>query len=572
MKVLICYYSTYGNVYKMAKLVADGVGQVAGAEPVMRRVPELIPQAVVESHADMKAGRDLQKDVPLVPLDDFREAGAIAFGTPTRFGNVLSQLKNQIDQLTSLWLKGELEGKPAGVFVSTGSLHGGQETTIHTLMAPLLHLGIILVGVPYSVQETFHHAGRRFALRAGPRGGRERPAGNRPARSRHLPRLGTPPGRSRHASGSKEMSYHKFAVWIGAAMLLLASGAAESRAQKVHVLMAGDTADPKIGKAVGHDLDAAAVAFFILLRERQLDDTKLRGDEVSAAEILKAIDRFRVQPDEAMVFYWSGHGAFDNDGHYLHMPKGGNLYRSTVFGAMKKKQARLTVLLTDCCNDFSDATAGLPRVSPSSPDPNRPTSPLFETLFVKSRGVVDVNAAAEGEVAMGVKDGGLFSLSLFSMAPDPALGRHKGFALENAFGAFWRNSQKRLSWQAVLVGGIGKTSLVQVGLLIQKLKGKKIIAIGTRRSYLTGSGYKHFKDKCADEIYDVIGGKVTLEDIAIALGIHENLLGKEDSEKINIVLDNINKRNILIFIDDFHLSDDNIRRLVSQANCGIVLA
>ncbi len=122
------------------------------------------------------------------------------------------------------------------------------------------------------------------------------------------------------------------------------------------------------------------------------------------------------------------------------------------------------------------------------------------------------------------------------------------------------------------VGGIGKTSLVQVGLLIQKLKGKKIVAIGTRQSYLTGSGYKHFKDKCADEIYDAIGGKVTLEDIAIALGIHENLLGKEDSEKINIVLDNINKRSILIFIDDFHLSDDNIRRLVSQANCGIVLA
>jgi NAD(P)H dehydrogenase (quinone) len=117
MKVLICYYSTYGNVYKMANLVAEGASQVAGA--------------------------------------DFREAGAIAFGTPTRFGNVSSQLKNQIDQLSALWLKGELEGKPAGVFVSTGSLHGGQETTILTLMAPLLHLGMILVGVPYSVQELF---------------------------------------------------------------------------------------------------------------------------------------------------------------------------------------------------------------------------------------------------------------------------------------------------------------------------------------------------------------------------------------------------------------------------------
>ncbi len=98
MKVLICYYSTYGNVYKMANLVAEGVSQVAGAEPVVRTVPELMPASIIESRADMKAGRDLQKDIPLVTADDFREAGAIAFGTPTRFGNVSSQLKNQIDQ------------------------------------------------------------------------------------------------------------------------------------------------------------------------------------------------------------------------------------------------------------------------------------------------------------------------------------------------------------------------------------------------------------------------------------------------------------------------------------------
>jgi NAD(P)H dehydrogenase (quinone) len=97
----------------------------------------------------------MQQDIPLVTAEDFREAGAIAFGTPTRFGNVSSQLKNQIDQLTSLWVQGAFEGKPAGVFVSTGSLHGGQETTLLTLMAPLLHLGMIVVGVPYSVQALF---------------------------------------------------------------------------------------------------------------------------------------------------------------------------------------------------------------------------------------------------------------------------------------------------------------------------------------------------------------------------------------------------------------------------------
>ncbi len=153
MNVLIVYYSTYGNVYKMARFVAEGVAEVQGAEPVVRRVQELIPQSVIDARPDMKAGQDMQKDVPLVTLDDFRKAGAIAFGTPTRFGNVSAQLKNQIDQLTPLWLDEELEGKAAGVFTSTGSLHGGQETTIFTMVAPLIHLGMIYVGVPYSVKE-----------------------------------------------------------------------------------------------------------------------------------------------------------------------------------------------------------------------------------------------------------------------------------------------------------------------------------------------------------------------------------------------------------------------------------
>jgi NAD(P)H dehydrogenase (quinone) len=155
MKLLIVYYSTYGNVFQMAQLVAEGVREVPGVEPVIRTVPELIPDSVINAGEAMKAGREMQANVPLVTLDDFRGAGAVAFGTPTRFGNVSAQLKNQVDRLSSLWGAGELEGKAAGVFVSTGSLHGGQETTILTLMAPLLHLGMILVGVPYSVQELF---------------------------------------------------------------------------------------------------------------------------------------------------------------------------------------------------------------------------------------------------------------------------------------------------------------------------------------------------------------------------------------------------------------------------------
>jgi len=100
MNVLIVYYSTYGHVYRMATLVAEGVKEIPGVQPVVRTVPELIPKSVVDSREDMTVGRELQQDVPLVSKDDFREAGAIAFGTPTRFGNVSAQLKNQIDQLT----------------------------------------------------------------------------------------------------------------------------------------------------------------------------------------------------------------------------------------------------------------------------------------------------------------------------------------------------------------------------------------------------------------------------------------------------------------------------------------
>ncbi|MCX7793901.1 MAG: NAD(P)H:quinone oxidoreductase, partial [Thermodesulfovibrionales bacterium] len=132
MKILIVYYSTYGNVYKMAKLVAEGVKQVSGVEPVIRRAPELIPENIIQSRPDMKAGAEMQKDIPVVTLDDFKDAAAYAFGTPTRFGNVCAQLKNVIDQLGPLWMNKVFEGKPAGVFVSTGTIHGGQESTILT--------------------------------------------------------------------------------------------------------------------------------------------------------------------------------------------------------------------------------------------------------------------------------------------------------------------------------------------------------------------------------------------------------------------------------------------------------
>lgn len=155
MNVLIVYYSTFGNVYSMAREVATGVSEIDGAEPVVRKAAELMPDSIIEGNEGMRRGRDLQRDVPQVGLDDFRDAGAFAFGTPTRYGNVSSQLKNEIDKLSELWLEGQFEDKPAGVFASTASLHGGQETTAHSLMAPLLHLGMVPVGVPYSTQQLF---------------------------------------------------------------------------------------------------------------------------------------------------------------------------------------------------------------------------------------------------------------------------------------------------------------------------------------------------------------------------------------------------------------------------------
>lgn len=154
MKILIVYYSTFGNTYKMAKLIAEGVKE-SGGEPIIRRCPELIPDHIINSRPDMQAGRDIQKDVPVITIDDFKSADGYAFGTPTRFGNVSAQLKNVIDQLGPLWIQKIFEGKPAGVFVSTGTTHGGQETTILTFMTVLLHLGFVIVGVPYSVPDLY---------------------------------------------------------------------------------------------------------------------------------------------------------------------------------------------------------------------------------------------------------------------------------------------------------------------------------------------------------------------------------------------------------------------------------
>jgi NAD(P)H dehydrogenase (quinone) len=161
MKVLIVYYSMYGHVLKLARAIQEGVGSVPGAEAVLRRVQEF--DDVVRNthdHEHARAVRDAQQEIPVCTLDDLREADGILFGTPTRYGNMAAQMKKLIDSTAKLWLEGTLEGKPAGLFTSTATTHGGQETTLLTMMVPLLHLGMIMVGVPYSTPGMLHTEGR----------------------------------------------------------------------------------------------------------------------------------------------------------------------------------------------------------------------------------------------------------------------------------------------------------------------------------------------------------------------------------------------------------------------------
>lgn len=153
MKILIVYYSMYGNTFELANHVLEGAKSVEGAEVVLKQVPDLLPQEVIQKVPRIQEAKEKQKHVPIADPMELPEYDAIIWGTPTRYGNVCSQVRNFIDQTSSLWLQGKLENKVSGVFTSTASPHGGQETTILTAMCPLFHLGMIVVGVPYSVPE-----------------------------------------------------------------------------------------------------------------------------------------------------------------------------------------------------------------------------------------------------------------------------------------------------------------------------------------------------------------------------------------------------------------------------------
>jgi NAD(P)H dehydrogenase (quinone) len=162
MKVLVVYHTVYGHTLQLARAVEEGVKSVSGVEAVFRRAPEF-PHVEKE----LERGEDYatkiwkeQKDIQVCTLDDLREADGILLGSPTRYGNMIAQMKALIDSTAGLWLSGAMEGKPAGVFTSTASTHGGQETTCLTMMIPLIHLGMLIVGVPYSAPGMIHTEAR----------------------------------------------------------------------------------------------------------------------------------------------------------------------------------------------------------------------------------------------------------------------------------------------------------------------------------------------------------------------------------------------------------------------------
>jgi NAD(P)H dehydrogenase (quinone) len=145
-RVLVLYYSSYGHIEKMAAAAADGV-RAAGAEAVVKRVPELVPAEVAK-----KAGFKLDQAAPIATVAELPDYDAIIFGMPTRFGNMPAQMKNFLDQTGEHWMKGSLVGKVGSIFTSSATQHGGQESTILTAHVVLLHQGMVIVGLPYTFQ------------------------------------------------------------------------------------------------------------------------------------------------------------------------------------------------------------------------------------------------------------------------------------------------------------------------------------------------------------------------------------------------------------------------------------
>jgi NAD(P)H dehydrogenase (quinone) len=151
MKVLVLYYSMYGHVHAMAGAIAEGVNNVKDSEVMVRRVPETLPEDVLEKMGALSAQK-MFAHVPVGTVNDLASADAIIFGTPTRFGNMAGQMRQFLDATGGLWAQGALVGKVGSVFTSSATQHGGQESTILSFHITLLHHGMIIVGLPYAFQ------------------------------------------------------------------------------------------------------------------------------------------------------------------------------------------------------------------------------------------------------------------------------------------------------------------------------------------------------------------------------------------------------------------------------------
>jgi len=149
VKVQVIFYSMYGHIWRMAEAVTEGARSVEGAEVGLFQVAELVPPDALQK-SGAAAARAAFAHIPTATPHQLADADALIFGTPTRFGNMAAQMRNFLDQTGGLWVKGALVGKVGSVFASTGTQHGGQETTITSFHTTLLHLGMIIVGVPYS--------------------------------------------------------------------------------------------------------------------------------------------------------------------------------------------------------------------------------------------------------------------------------------------------------------------------------------------------------------------------------------------------------------------------------------
>lgn len=152
-KILVLFYSFTGATAKLARFISEGAKSIENTEVIIKMVPEILPESFFNEKPDLKKIKDeLNKEFDIATIEDFVEADGIAIGTPTHFGSFSAQTKAFIDSLTPAWLHGKLVNKPVSVFCSAGSMHGGEELTLFSLMIPLLNLGMLPIGIPYPIQ------------------------------------------------------------------------------------------------------------------------------------------------------------------------------------------------------------------------------------------------------------------------------------------------------------------------------------------------------------------------------------------------------------------------------------